>query len=304
MGAIDWSLDMFDPRDPFERCYWHYDSRRPLSLAQLIVLKSVDVETAALVWLILEQGASFTIAGPTDPKPGVGKTTVLNALFQFLPQGTSFVYTSGMYEDFAFTRLPDIDPASVYVLCNEVSDHQPFYMWGRVARQFLMLPIQGYHIATSVHADTIDDTIYMFHHELRLSSDSVRRLGLVVHTGIVDQESSLQRRWNSSPRRRWFGTYFLRPTANPERPDAIIPLPISLWNEHDDTFEHADQSTLDEIAEWAGFTSRDFATALNKRLNCLRELALRNDVTMDQMYDAINELREQQTMAVSVSKKG
>ena len=92
-----------------------------------------------------------------------------------------------MYEDFAFTRLPNIDPATTYVLCNEVSDHQPFYMWGRVARQFLMLPTQGYHIATSIHADTIDDTIYMFHHELRMSSDAVRRLDLVVHTGIVDQ---------------------------------------------------------------------------------------------------------------------
>ena len=84
MGLIEWSHDMFDPRDPYERCYWHYDSMRPLSIVQLIARKSVDVETAALVWLILEHGASFTIAGPTAPKPGVGKTTVLNELFQFL----------------------------------------------------------------------------------------------------------------------------------------------------------------------------------------------------------------------------
>ena len=297
MGLIEWSHDMFDPRDPYERCYWHYDSRRPLSIAQLIALKSIDVETAALVWLMLEHGASFTIAGPTDPKPGVGKTTVLNALFQFLPEGTSLVYTSGMYEDFAFRRLPNIDPTTTYVLCNEVSDHQPFYMWGRVARQFLMLPTQGYRIATSVHADTIDDTIYMFHHELRLSSDSVRRLGLVVHTGIVDHDSALQRRWFSSPRRRWLSTYFIRPTSNPERPDAIIPLPISLWNEHDDSFEHSDQSTLDEIAEWTGLSSQGFATSLKGRTTCLRELALRKDVGMDQMYAAIKDLREQQNNA-------
>jgi hypothetical protein len=285
---------MFDPRDPYERCYWHYDSRSPLSIAQLIALKSVDAETAALVWLILEHGASFIIAGPTDPKPGVGKTTVLNALFQFLPKQTTLVYTSGMYEDFAFTNLPDIDPATTYVLCNEVSDHQPFYMWGRVARQFLMLPTQGYHIATSVHADTIDDTIYMFHHELRLSSEAVRHLGLVVHTGIVDQESALQRRWHSSPRRRWLSTHFLRSTADPDYPDAIIPFPISLWNEHVDSFEHADQRVLDEIAEWAGLTPRDFAVSLKERTKCLGELALSNDASMDQTYDAISQWREQQ----------
>jgi hypothetical protein len=283
---------MFDPRNPYERCYWHYDSRRPLSIAQLIALKSIDVETAALVWLLLERGASFIIAGPTDPKPGVGKTTVLNALFQFLPKGISLVYTSGMYEDFAFTHLSEIDPATTYVLCNEVSDHQPFYMWGRVARQFLMLPTQGYHIATSIHADTIDDTIYMFHHELRLSSEAVRRLGLVVHTGIVDQDSAHQLRWQSSPRRRWLSAYFIRPKVDPLRPDSIIPIPISLWNAHDDSFEHADQSTLDEIAEWAGLTCQDFATNMKERVHCLQQLALRNDVSMDQMYDAITELRE------------
>ncbi len=40
---------MFDPRDPYERYYWHYESRRPLSIAQIIALGSVDAETAALV---------------------------------------------------------------------------------------------------------------------------------------------------------------------------------------------------------------------------------------------------------------
>jgi hypothetical protein len=44
---------MFDPRDPMERYYWHYDSRRQLSIAQIIAMGSVDVETVALTWLLL-----------------------------------------------------------------------------------------------------------------------------------------------------------------------------------------------------------------------------------------------------------
>ena len=40
---------MFDPRDPYERYWWHYDSRRQLSMAQIIALDSVDVKTVALV---------------------------------------------------------------------------------------------------------------------------------------------------------------------------------------------------------------------------------------------------------------
>jgi hypothetical protein len=282
---------MFDPRDPYERYWWHYDSRRPLSMAQIIALKSIDARTAALTWLLLEHGASLTVAGPTDPQPGIGKTTTLNALLQFLPQGTALVYMSGMYEDFAFTQLPDIDPATTYALCNEVSDHLPIYMWGRVARRYLTLPVQGYHIATSVHADTIDDVIHMYNHDLRVPAEDVRRLGLVVNIGLVGRVYPL--------RRRWLTTHFLQPQADPKCPDAVIPLPLSLWNEFDDTFEHADSSILDELANWAGMSSSDFVTAVKQRTDCLEELSKGSGVDTRKMYDAIEKLRRRNRKATS-----
>ena len=274
---------MFDPRDPYERYYWHYESRRPLSIAQIIALGSVDAETAALVWLLLEQGASLTVAGPTDPQPGVGKTTTLNALLQFLPEGTALAYMSGMYENFAFTRLPDVDPATTYALCNEVSDHLPIYMWGRIARRYLMLPGQGYHIATSVHADTIDDVMYMYQHDLRLKVEDIRRLGLVVNIGLAGRIYP--------PKRRWFTTHFIQPDAPPGRPDEITPVPLSLWNNFDDTFEHADQPILTELATWTGMTCQDFTSALELRCDCLNELSQSSGADLQEMYDAINDLR-------------
>jgi hypothetical protein len=282
---------MFDPRDPYERYWWHYDSRRPLSMAQIIALQSVDARTVALIWLLIEHGASLTVAGPTDPQPGIGKTTTLNALLQFLPQGTALVYMSGMYENFAFTQLPDIDPATTYALCNEVSDHLPIYMWGRVARRYLTLTAKGYHIATSVHADTIDDVIHMYNHDLRVPTEDVRRLGLVVNIGLVGRVYPL--------RRRWLSTHFLQPQSDPKCPDAVIPLPLSLWNEFDDTFEHADSSILDELATWAGMTSSDFATAFKQRTNCLEELSQGSGVDTRQMYDAIEKLRRRTRKATS-----
>jgi hypothetical protein len=275
---------MFDPRDPYERYYWHYDSRRALSIAQIIALQSVDVETAALAWLLLEQRVSLTVAGPTDPQPGIGKTTTLNALLQFLPEGTALAYMSGMYEDFGFTRLPDIDPATTYALCNEVSDHLPIYMWGRVARRFLTLPVQGYHIATSVHADTIDDVVHMYHRDLRLSAEEVRRLGLVVNIGLAGRVYPL--------RRRWLTMHFLSTQADPRHPEKIVALPLSLWNEFDDTFEHADQAILDELADWAGMTCTDFSLAFKERIDCLRDLSQGRGIDPGQMYDAIDELRK------------
>lgn len=274
---------MFDPRDPLERYYWHYDSRRPLSVAQIIALGSVDVETAALIWLVLEHGASLTVSGPTDPQPGVGKTTTLNALLQFLPEGTALAYMSGMYENFAFTRLPDIDPDATYALCNEVSNHLPIYMWGRVARRYLTLPAQGYHIATSIHADTIDDVISMYHHDLHLRAEDVRRLGLVINIGLVGRVYP--------PRRRWLTTHFLQPFASPRHPDEIVPVPLSLWNEFYDTFEHADQSILDQLADWLHIPAQEMAPALQRRKECLEEQAAQG-ADNSQLFEAIAALRE------------
>jgi hypothetical protein len=277
---------MFDPRDPYERYYWHYDSRRPLSVAQIITLQSVDEETAALAWLLLEHGASLTVAGPTDPQPGIGKTTTLNALMQFFPEGTALAYMSGMYENFGFTRLPDIDPATTYALCNEVSNHLPIYMWGRVAQRYLNLTAQGYHIATSVHADTIDDVISMYRHDLHLKAEDVRRLGLVINIGLVGQIYP--------PRRRWLTMHFLQPTAPPNRPNDIVAVPLSLWNEFDDTFEHADQAILDKVATWVGMSHAEFTSALTCRIDCLRRLKQQQNVDTREMYDAIQELRQRE----------
>lgn len=275
---------MFDPRDPYERYYWHYESRRPLSIAQIIALGSVDAETAALVWLLLEQGASLTVAGPTDPQPGVGKTTTLNALLQFLPEGTALAYMSGMYETFEFTRLPDIDPATTYALCNEVSDHLPIYMWGRIARRYLMLPAQGYHIATSVHADAIDDVIRMYQYDLRLRVEDLRRLGVVVNIGLVGRIYP--------PRRRWLTTHFIQPVSTPGRLDEVTTVPLSLWNNFDDTFEHADPPILTELANWTGMTCQEFNAALKLRCDCLDDLAQGSGADLQEMQDAITKLRK------------
>ncbi len=275
---------MFDPRDPYERYYWHYESRKPLSIAQIIALRSVDAETAALTWLMLECGASLTVAGPTDPQPGVGKTTTLNALLQFLPEGTAVAYMSGMYENFSFTRLPDINPSATYALCNEVSDHLPIYMWGRVARRYLTLPGQGYHVATSVHADTIDDVIQMYHRDLRLNVEDVRRLGLIVNIGLVERVYP--------PRRRWFTTHFIQSQVDSASPNVIVPIPLSLWNEFDDTFEHADRAILHDLAAWTGMAYQDFSQALKQRTDCLQELSQGSGVGMNEMYDAIEEVRK------------
>lgn len=272
---------MFDPRDPYERYSWHYDTKRPLSMAQIIAHQSVDVETVALIWLLLEHGASLTVAGPADPQPGVGKTTTMNALLQFLPANSTLAYTAGMSEDFTFTSAPGIDPTTVYVLCNEVSDHSPIYMWGAVAQRYLKLPAQGYHIVTSVHADTLLDVIRIYHYELRLCAEEVRRLGIIVNIGLAGE--TLQR--------RWLTTHFLQPYSDPEQPGTILVLPLSSWRDTDAVFQHVDQSTLDKIIAWTGLEPANFMIALQRRIDCLCELAQGNGADMAAMHTAIESVR-------------
>ena len=275
---------MFTPRDPYKREQKHGKSRKSLSIAQILAAQSIDAETVALIWLMIERGSCLTVAGPTEPNPGAGKTTALHALLQFLPAGTAVAYMSGMFETFSFTRLPDISPTNTCALCSEISDHIPTYMWGQKARRFLMLPAQGYRIATSVHADTIDDVLHLYQHDLRLRLEDIRRLGLIINIGLMGNERR--------PLRRWISTYFLLPRADPQHPEAVLKLPLSLWNERDDTFEHADSSVLEQLAGWAGLPSLDFTVALKQRTAYLKELAKGHGADMLQVYEALNTFRK------------
>lgn len=293
---------MFDPRNPYERHMWHYESDRPLSVAQLIALGSLDAQTAALLWMLIEHHTSFIISGPTDPTPGVGKTTTLNAMLDFLPNGTSLVYTSGMFERFDFLEVTE--PATTCVLCNEVSDHLRIYMWGRVARRFLTLAKEGYAIATSMHADTLDDVLSALLDDLHLAPDVVSQLGVIINIGIVG------RVW--PPRRRFLTVNLLRPAlpaANLEQPDPagttpashpasphaqVRALPLSRWEAKSDTFSAPDEAGRAEVAQVLGLELEAFDAALQRRIACLQELAIGNGATLRATRRAIAALQEEE----------
>jgi hypothetical protein len=275
---------MFDPRSPYHRRMWHYESDRPLSVAQLVSLGSLDARTAALLWLLIERHHSLIVSGPTDPTPGVGKTTTLNALLGFLPNGSTLVYTTGMYEDFDF--VSEVAPETTCVLANEVSNHLPIYMWGRVARQLLRLPADGFAIATSCHADTVTDVLSMLARDLRLPAGDIRRLGVIVNIGLVG------RAW--PPRRRFLTVNLVRPEppAGEMRADdgyGVSLLPLATWEPKSDTFTPLDAEGLAEVAALVGMTPEVCADALNRRCAYIETLADGRGVGMRAMRDALDE---------------
>lgn len=255
--------DVFDPRSPYQRRMWHYESDRPLSIPQLMAAGSLDTRTAALLWLLIQRRQSVLVSGPTDPTPGVGKTTTLNALLGFLPAGSTIVYTMGMFEDFSF--IDEVTPETTCVLANEVSDHLRIYMWGKTARTLLQLPQQGFAVASSCHADTVDDVLSMLTRDLRLPADDVRKLGVIVNIGLVGSV------W--PPQRRFLTTYFIAPDGGDGEPWGIRLLRLSSWQEATDDFAHADEATMGALAAALGMQPAALEEAVQRRMERLSPLA-------------------------------
>jgi hypothetical protein len=303
---------MFDPRSPYHRRMWHYESDRPLSVAQLVSLGSLDARTAALLWLLVERHQSVIVSGPTDPTPGIGKTTTLNALLGFLPEGSTLVYTTGMYEDFDF--VDQVQPETTCVLANEVSDHLSIYMWGRVARRLLRLPQDGFAVATSCHADTMADVLDMLTRDLKLTAADVAYLGVVINIGIVG------RIW--PPRRRFLTINFIAPTltadgdagadgttAGVSRQHAggaggVRLLPLATWDETTDTFIPATGDALAEVAGILGVTCDALEAAIQRRTVCMQTLASGRGVGLNAMREAVAALKQVEQLEADAGAAG
>ncbi len=251
----------FDAQNPRHRYMLHYESYQQLSVPELIALGSVNLQTAAIVWALVARKASFIISGPTDPTPGVGKTTTMNALLPFLPAENEMIYTIGMYEDFAFVQ--NTVPATTTVLVNEVSNHLPIYMWGANAKQLFHLPQQGYSIATSCHADTIADVMAMLRKDLHVPEHDIVGVRLIINIGLTGS--------NWPPQRRWLTTHFISPEITNTSGKATPQL-ITSWTPENDSFTSPNQQTLAAICAWAGISDAEFAAELAARKQFLQNL--------------------------------
>jgi hypothetical protein len=86
---------------------------------------------------------------------GTGKTTVMCALLNFVPNGVPLAPAAdgaAVREALATGAAP---PRRCYV-CHEIGPGRYYaYLWGRAAADFFDLPRAGHMIATNLHADTL-----------------------------------------------------------------------------------------------------------------------------------------------------
>ena len=127
---------------------------QPLSIVDLLRSGNLDARVAAFLWLALERRASLVV---TSTLEDAGKTTLLTALLDFLPPDIEAIFLRGWYERFDFVESRD--PASTYLLCNEISDNLPTYLWGPGVRRLFETVELGYGLATTVHGKNAAEVI-------------------------------------------------------------------------------------------------------------------------------------------------
>jgi ABC-type branched-subunit amino acid transport system ATPase component len=96
-----------------------------------------------------------------------GKTTLLNALLDFLPPDLQKISLQGYFEDFRF--LNNSKPEKSYLVAEEISNHGfAEYLLGHKAVKAFNLLSRGYHLGSTMHARTSEETIYVLNKYLGL----------------------------------------------------------------------------------------------------------------------------------------
>ena len=148
-------------------------------------------ELAALFWICLERRGSLILA--SEP-PSAGKTTILTALFAFLPPETQVYFTRGWGETFDLPPLSEDVPT--YILVNEMSDDLPVYSWGPYVVRVFELLAEGYSLGSTMHADTAEEVIAQLEEDNGVPRAHLAHLTLVATLRLPHEGGHVLRRLN------------------------------------------------------------------------------------------------------------
>ncbi len=115
---------------------------------------NLNARIAAFLWMAIESRASLVVSATVED---AGKTTLLTALLDFLPTEVDTLYLRGWYERFDF--LETHSPESTYLLCNEISNNLPTYLWGTGVRRLFEAADRGFPFATTLHVNSASEMV-------------------------------------------------------------------------------------------------------------------------------------------------
>jgi hypothetical protein len=291
-----------------ERLAWLRAATAPprRSIVELIQDGVLDAELAALAWVLVDARLPLIVAGLAR---GAGKTTVLEALLDFLPSTVRRIDLGGIDEDFAW--LPEAGalgwgptgdgaaaaardnappalpatPASAYLVAAELSEHLPVYTGGAAARTLIRAASIGYGIAATLHADRLEEV----HDELRtfgLTDDELSYLGLIL---VVRPERGA----DGHLRRRIVAAHYARPVGRDEHGHVqrLPPAVLAARDDRADRLEHFAWGVMPELAVRLGRRAGDLERDQAERAAILRRLAEEGVVDVDSVRAAIAVVR-------------
>jgi len=218
---------------------WQVPERR--DIAELLRDETIDIWTATNLWAALARRRSLVVvAGESE----VGKSTLLNALLDFLPPDTRRVYPRGCFESFAFLSDPAIEPSESALLINEISPHLPVYLWGPAVDRVLGAAQRGFMLLATAHADSVHEFVGgLTGSPLRIPPAHVAKFEFVV---------VMKREGTNLSGRRVRGAWRLEPTRAGIGISAMLPIAPDTQNiSHEPHSNHTNPPTWFPLQELA-----------------------------------------------------
>jgi hypothetical protein len=267
----------------------------PRSIAELIAAGTIDAELAATAWLLIEARVPLLVAGDGQ---GVGRSTLLSAMLDFLPSELRVVELRGVDETFEWLpQASDLGwpgvpsqpagtptrPENTVILATELSDHAPAYTWGQAARVAVRAAAIGYGLAATIHGDSLDGVLAGLRaNPVRLTDDELSRLGVVLVLRRVGDD-----------RRRVVAAHYLRPVVRDVHGHVqrLGPAVLATWDPASDTFESFGWGVTPELAMRVGRRAGDFELECETRRAFLDDLVARGITDLETVREAISRYR-------------
>jgi hypothetical protein len=265
-------------------------------VVELVASGTLDAELAAHLWLLIEARVPIIVAAEAQ---WVGKSTMLDAILEFLPPDVRLVELAG--EEEAFGWLPqaselgwpgiahpasDADPVrpdTTVLFAHELSDHLPAYTWGAAARIAVRAASIGYGVAATIHADTLEEVFEVLREPpVRLTDDELSHLGVVLVMRRLDDGG-----------RSVVAAHYVRPVARDEHGHVqrLGPAVLATWDHDTATFEHFGWGVTPELARRVGRRAGDFEVEVDRRREYLDRLVATGVVEPERAREAIRGYR-------------
>ena len=206
-----------------------------LSIVDLILARTIDVQLAAYLMGAIRQGASvLCCAGPG----GTGKTTLMGALLSFIPPSGEIKVVDSARSESWYDEVWNPETPTWFI-CHELGPGSWYsYLWGEAAKVFLSMPKAGRFAATTVHADELGELRRLVTgQEIGLSTEDFSKLDLVLFIRALRVPGS--KRFQRRVTQVHVGT------GDPKATHRLV----CRWDAHTDSFVWPQEDELGRMAE-------------------------------------------------------